>query len=55
MQHEHNRISQEDLFQDELCKQLIEKITHLGELIQIEEAKLFKAMQNAKSPLSSFE
>ena len=55
MQHDRNRSNQEDLFEDEVCNQCIERITHLGTLIEIEEAKLFKAMQNAKSPLSSFE
>ncbi len=48
-----NGSDQEGVFEDELCNQCIEKITHLAALIEIEEKKLFKAMQNAKiRPLS---
>ena len=38
----------EELFEDEACKQHIDKITHLLELVKLEEEKLFVAMENAK-------
>jgi len=42
-QHEDNK------FQDELCDQYIEKITHLQRLIALEEEKLFAAIKLAST------
>ena len=49
MQQGDNGNEQEGDFQDEVCDQCVEKITHLKELIEIEERKLRKAMRNASS------
>lgn len=43
-----NESVQEADFQDDTCNECIEKITQLSALIEIEEAKLFEAMRNAK-------
>ena len=48
MRQDNNGSDQEGVFEDELCNQHIEKITHLNELIEIEETKLFEAMRNAE-------
>jgi len=37
--------AKENIFQDELCNQYIEKISYLQSLIAIEEKKLFEAMK----------
>ena len=49
MRQDDNGGDQEGDFQDKACNQHIEKITHLKALMEIEEAKLFKAMRNAKN------
>ena len=47
MRQDGNRERQEGDFEDETCNRCVTKITRLKELIEAEEAKLFKAMRDA--------
>jgi len=46
MQQEDNSRAQEGDFEDETCNRCVKRITRLQALIEFEEAKLFKAMQD---------